>query len=149
MTQSAVVAQQIEGLVAKLQAEGTLNDQFVQLQELQDESNPDFVAEVVELYFEDSGAKIDRIGVMLSSPNPDFNELDQLVHQFKGSSASLGAQLIAQLCIRLREHCQQRDVAGCSMVQQQIKQAYADLKSKLELFMGLEAQRKQFLAAGC
>ncbi len=85
---------------------------------------------------------------MLTVPTPDYNELDQLVHQFKGSSASLGAQLIAQLCIRLRELCQVRDCAGCAMLQQQIKVAYADLKTKLELFMTLEAERKQLLAAG-
>lgn len=145
---AAAVAAQIEALVVRLQQEGVLDEQFQQLMMLQDDSNPDFVAEVVQLYFEDSGAKIDKIGQMLMVPTPDYNELDQLVHQFKGSSASLGAQYIAQLCIKLREQCQQRDSAGCVALQQQIKMAYADLKTKLEQFMMLEAQRKQLLMAG-
>ncbi len=85
---------------------------------------------------------------MLAAPSPEYNELDQLVHQFKGSSASLGAQLIAQLCIRLREQCQQRDCAGCVHTHQQIVAAYADLHTKLQQFLQLEAQRKQLLAAG-
>jgi histidine-containing phosphotransfer protein len=85
---------------------------------------------------------------MLASASPDFNELDQLVHQFKGSSASLGAQAIAQLCIRLREQCQARDGQGCSALLQQVRQAYDVLRSQLSLFMQLEAQRKQLLAAG-
>lgn len=82
---------------------------------------------------------------MLSVGPPDFNELDQLVHQFKGSSASLGAQMIAQLCIRLREQCQLHNSAGCAELVNHIRQAYDLLRSKLELFLQLEASRKQGL----
>ena len=67
----------------------------------QDESNPDFVAEVVELYFEDSAGKLDKLEAKLAAPTPDFNDIDQLVHQFKGSSASFGAQKLAALCVQV------------------------------------------------
>ncbi len=43
---------QIEQLVSRLQHEGVLDEQFVQLMMLQDDSNPDFVMEVVQLFFE-------------------------------------------------------------------------------------------------
>lgn len=69
---------------------------------MQDDSNPDFVAEVVELYFEDSAGKLEKLDAKLAAPVPDFNEVDQLVHQFKGSSASFGAQGLATLCVQAR-----------------------------------------------
>ena len=46
------------------------------------------MAEVISLYFEDSVVKIEKMYELASSSG--FNELDQICHQFKGSSASLG-----------------------------------------------------------
>jgi len=59
------------------------------------------VAEVVELYFEDSAGKLDKLEGKLAALSPDFNDIDQLVHQFKGSSASFGAQKLAALCVQV------------------------------------------------
>lgn len=42
---------------------------------VQDESNPDFVSEVVELYFEDSAAKIDTLQARLSEPAPSYQQV--------------------------------------------------------------------------
>lgn len=44
---------------------GFLNDQFTQLQQLQDESNPDFVVEVVSLFFEDSERLLNELAKTL------------------------------------------------------------------------------------
>lgn len=145
--QLVLLDQNIDRLVFQLQQEGVLDEQFQQLMQLQDESNPDFVAEVIQLYFEDSAQKLDRVGLMLSTPAVDYNELDQLVHQFKGSSASLGAATIAQLCIRLREGCQTQNQQMCLALLAQLREAYMLLRNKLEMFMQLEGQRKQIAAA--
>ncbi len=42
---------------------------------LQDESNPDFVAEVVELYFEDSASKLDTLQARLAEPAPSYSQV--------------------------------------------------------------------------
>lgn len=42
-----------------------MDDQFVQLQKLQDEGNPDFVVEVVSLYFEDSEKLMNNLATAL------------------------------------------------------------------------------------
>jgi len=149
MDQPAVIQRHIDQLVAHLQQEGILDEQFQQLMQLQDDSNPDFVSEVVQLYFEDSVGKIERMGQIASSSAapPNFIELDGLVHQFKGSSASLGAQMLAQLCIKLRECCQAQNQQDCLTMLSQIQSAYELLKSKLDLFMQLEGKRKMALSA--
>ena len=125
--QAAAMADQVAAVMhtqqqalSQMQAEGLLDEQFQQLLALQDETNPDFVTEVTELYFDDAVPKIQRVGELLSAAAPDFAELDAVVHQFKGSSASLGAGGMARLCIRMRELCQQRDVAGCQALVQQV-----------------------------
>lgn len=133
----------IEQLLYQLNQEGLLDDQFSQLRQLQDESNPDFVQEVVELYFEDSVAKMDKLNSKLQDVAPDYNAIDQLVHQFKGSSASFGAQEISQSCARFRELCQEQDRDGCQQLLQHINVSFQALKSRLDTFLQWESQRKQ------
>ena len=58
--------------------------------------------EVIELYFQDSAAKLDRLSAKLAGSRPDYSEVDALVHQFKGSSASFGAQTITQHCVQVQ-----------------------------------------------
>jgi histidine-containing phosphotransfer peotein len=139
---------ELETLVRQMASEGVLDDQFQQLLALQDESNPDFVREVVTLYFEDSMGKIERVQQLLNGPSPDYAELDAIVHQFKGSSASLGATHITQLCIKLREACQAQNVAACAALVAQVREAYALLQARLQVFLQLEARHKAALAAG-
>jgi histidine-containing phosphotransfer peotein len=40
---------------------GVLNQQFTELQQLQDENNPGFVYEVVSLFFDDAGRLINEL----------------------------------------------------------------------------------------
>ena len=52
---AAVLEKRIEMLQSELYGIGILDEQFAQLQLLEDESNPNFVSEMVTLYFEDTG----------------------------------------------------------------------------------------------
>jgi histidine-containing phosphotransfer protein len=140
--------QAVNNLVAQLQHEGLLDEQFIQLMQLQDETNPDFVVEVVQLYFDDSVSKIERMHTMFMSSNVDYNELDQIVHQLKGSSASLGAMTVAQHCIHLRESCEVQDVSSCRLLVSQIADSFSHLKTRLDVFVHLEERRKYLLSGG-
>lgn len=125
--------------------EGVLDNQFLQLQQLQDESNPDFVVEVVSLFFDDSDRLINDLTRALDQPNIDFKMVDSHVHQLKGSSSSIGAERIKNVCIAFRNFCEEQNVEGCMRCLQQVKQEYCLVKNKLETLFRME---QQIVAAG-
>ncbi|KAK3440958.1 hypothetical protein EUGRSUZ_B01218 [Eucalyptus grandis] len=110
--------------------EGFLDGQFLQLQQLQDESNPDFVVEVVSLFFQDSEKLLNDLTSALEQQNVDFKKVDAHVHQLKGSSSSF---------------CEEQNLEGCMRCLQQVKQEFYLAKNKFETLFTLE---QQILAAG-
>ncbi|XWS13981.1 hypothetical protein CRYUN_Cryun36dG0084900 [Craigia yunnanensis] len=125
--------------------EGFLDGQFSQLQQLQDESNPDFVVEVVSLFFDDSEKLLNDLTMAIDQPNVDFKKVDAHVHQLKGSSSSIGAQRVKNACIAFRNFCEEQNIEACLRFLQQLKQEYYLVKNKLETLFRLE---QQIVAAG-
>ncbi|CAN1149856.1 Histidine-containing phosphotransfer protein 1, partial [Linum perenne] len=125
---------------------GFLDSQFAQLQLLQDESNPDFVVEVVSLFFEDSDRLLDDLTKALDpQQGVDFKKVDAHVHQLKGSSSSIGAQRVKNACVAFRSFCDEQNIEGSLRCLQQVKQEYYLVKNKLENLIRLE---QQIVAAG-
>ncbi|PSR86276.1 Histidine-containing phosphotransfer protein [Actinidia chinensis var. chinensis] len=136
---------QFVDFTTSLYHEGFLDDQFTQLQKLQDESNPEFVAEVVSLFFEDSENLLNNLANALQQQIVDYKQVDAHVHQFKGSSSSIGAQRVKNVCAAFRNLCEGKNLDGCIRCLQQLKLEYSLVKSKLETLFRLE---QQILAAG-
>ncbi|KAL3505812.1 hypothetical protein ACH5RR_031194 [Cinchona calisaya] len=130
---------------ASLFRDGFLDGQFSQLQQLQDESNPEFVFEVVSLFFEDSEKLINDLTRALDQQNVEFKKVDAHVHQLKGSSSSIGAQRVKNTCIAFRNCCEEQNIEECLRCLQQIKHEYLLLKNKFETLFSLE---QQIIAAG-
>ncbi|KAJ8619590.1 hypothetical protein MRB53_028119 [Persea americana] len=99
-------------LTSSLFHEGFLDNQFTQLQQLQDESNPGFVFEVVTLFFDDSEKLLSDLGRALDQQTVDFEKVDAHVHQLKGSSSSIGAQRVKNVCIAFRNFCDANNKEG-------------------------------------
>ncbi|XP_057515193.1 histidine-containing phosphotransfer protein 1-like [Amaranthus tricolor] len=146
MSSSASVLQkELVDYTATLFDQGILNDQFTQLQLLQDETNPEFVVEVVNLFFQDSQRLLHILSQSLEVENVDFKKLDTHVHQLKGSSSSIGAQGVLNACIAFRRCCDENNIQGCLNCLQQVRNEYVLLKSKLETLLQME---QQIAAAG-
>ncbi|KAF7120668.1 hypothetical protein RHSIM_Rhsim13G0020600 [Rhododendron simsii] len=132
---------------------GFLDDQFKQLQKLQDESNPEFVFEVVSLFFEDSEKLLNDLANALQQKIVDYKKVDAHVHQFKGSSSricvfvvdSIGAQRVKNVCAAFRNFCEAKNFEGCKVCLRSLTEEYNLVKSKLETLFTLE---QQILAAG-
>ncbi|WJX91962.1 Histidine-containing phosphotransfer protein 4 [Trifolium repens] len=121
--------------------QGLLDEQFIQLEELQDDINPNFVEEIVTLYYRDSLRLISSIEQALKERNLlDFNKLDTLMHQFIGSSSSIGAKKVKAECSLFREYCRGGNIEGCTKSFQQCKKEYASLRMKLEAYFQLARQ---------
>ncbi|XP_030517512.1 histidine-containing phosphotransfer protein 1-like [Rhodamnia argentea] len=125
--------------------EGILDDMFMELQELQDERNPDFIVETVALFFTNSENLIRDLYSELAQQNVGFRRVDARIHQLKGSSSSIGAKRVTNACIAFRDFCRARNLTECLRCLQQLKEELLLVKSKLETLFELE---NQLVAAG-
>ncbi|KAL8244762.1 hypothetical protein R6Q59_011020 [Mikania micrantha] len=95
--------------------QGYLDEQqFSQLEDLQDDTNPNFVEEIVTLFFSDSMRLIHNVETALENYPMDFCKLDDYMHQFMGSSSR---------CIRAFHR---------------VKQEHSTLKRKLETYFQMK-----------
>ncbi|KMZ60321.1 Histidine-containing phosphotransfer protein 4 [Zostera marina] len=117
--------------------QGYLDDQFEQLEELQDDASPHFVEEVVRMFFKNSTRLIDRIEQDLSKIPCDFCKLNNTIHQFKGSSSSIGALRVKNGTDRFIEYCNQKNIRGCLKSFENVKKELAILNKKLENYFQL------------
>jgi len=136
---------QHQELVDSMLAEGILDDQFLQLQMLQDESTPDFMEELVTLFFDDSVKLLENLTESLKTDPIDYKVVDGHVHQFKGSSSSIGAQHVKEVCITFRHCCDNQDKQGCLDQLVQVKKEFNIVRSKLGKMLELE---KKIVALG-
>ncbi|KAB5524564.1 hypothetical protein DKX38_022440 [Salix brachista] len=100
-------------LLAILFHQGVLDEQFLQLQQLQDESSPNFVSEVVNIYFHESEKLLRNLrGLLLDRDFSDYKQMGIHLIQFMGSSSSIGANRVRNVCVAFRAASEQNNRAG-------------------------------------
>ncbi|KAJ6947483.1 histidine-containing phosphotransfer protein 6-like [Populus alba x Populus x berolinensis] len=110
-------------LLAILFHQGVLDEQFLQLQQLQDESSPNFVSEVVNIYFHESEKLLRNLRSVqcktdgccdcrLDREFSDYKKMGIHLNQFMGSSSSIGAKRVRNVCVAFRAASEQNNRAG-------------------------------------
>ncbi|KAL3727455.1 hypothetical protein ACJRO7_032219 [Eucalyptus globulus] len=113
--------------------EGILDSQYLELHELQDESNPEFVVEVVYLFLADSEKLLDDLSIDLTQQNVDFKKAQAQAQKMKGSSCSIGAPRVRNACKAFQDFCLEENIQ------------FVLVKSKLKALFALE---QEVVAAG-
>ncbi|XP_055813338.1 histidine-containing phosphotransfer protein 1-like [Solanum dulcamara] len=131
--------------MSSLYRDGFLDSQFLELQKLQDDSNRDFVVEMASLYFKEAEKLLNILTMSLQQQVVDFKQLDIDIHQFKGSSSSIGAQRVKGALIAFRNVCKEKNLDGCMQCLQLAKSEHFLVKNKLETLFRVE---QQIVAAG-
>lgn len=132
--------------------QGYVDDQFIELEELQDDDNPNFVEEVVTLFFTESARILQNISQILEKPPPlDTCKLDSFLHQFKSSCSSIGANRVTIECTQFRDACKPGNKEGHRRGRsfQQLMKEYMTLKKKLEAYFELARQTGQSSGTAC
>ncbi|XP_074558749.1 histidine-containing phosphotransfer protein 1-like isoform X2 [Curcuma longa] len=130
--------EELNSLMNWMFSEGLLDQQFQQLQMLQDASNPDFVSEVITLFCKDSEIILAELTKLLDQPVVDFQKVDAYVHQLKGSSSSVGANNVKLACIHFRQFYEENNKEGCFSSLNAMEREYFRLKDKLGTMLQLE-----------
>ncbi|KAJ6824315.1 histidine-containing phosphotransfer protein 2-like isoform X1 [Iris pallida] len=128
--------EQLDSFVKSMLAEGTLDQQFQQLQMLEDGSG--FVAEVIKMFCDDSERILGELTNLLEQVVVDFGKVDGCVHQLKGSSSSIGAHNVTVACVQFRHFCDENDKEGCLRALNVLKHEFYRLQSKFQTMSQME-----------
>ncbi|XP_073107508.1 pseudo histidine-containing phosphotransfer protein 6 isoform X4 [Elaeis guineensis] len=134
-------------LMALLFHQGVLDEQFMQLQQLQDESSPNFVSEVISIYFRESEKLLKNLRSLLADREcTDYRKIGIHLNQLMGSSSSVGAKRVRTVCLAFRAASEHNNWSGCLRSLEVLEHEYCYLKTKLHELFQMEQQR--VMAAG-
>ncbi|KAE8660794.1 Phosphatase 2C family protein isoform 1 [Hibiscus syriacus] len=137
--------QQIAALRQSFFDEGILDEQFTELEQLEEKGNPSFLQQVFTMYFNDSTTVLDTVEQALGEI--DVVKLEHVLHKFKGSSASVGAKKVVNEIIKTRRLLGEGNLEGAKVAFQELRKEYENLKAMLEHYFQQLAQAGPVQAA--
>lgn len=105
------------------------------MQELQGDGDVGFLKELCQVFISNSIQLLENLKVGLEKS--DFESCQRLAHALKGSSGSIGAMVMMELCKKLEDHAREKDAAHLVDTFRKLEVEFFDVKKFLE---------KQFLS---
>lgn len=136
---------QIEQLVLRLEEQGALDGQFKRILQLPDDSHPDFVSEVVELFLGNTEEELQKIAGHLAGSPPEFGSVSQVLIKLKGSNETFGARALTDLCVEFQNACASEDASRCAGILQRQREALAVLQLEMRNLLELERRKKEMM----
>ena len=99
------------------------------LRSLRMDGEPDPLAELVELFLNDTPDRISQMRSALQSSNGI--DLDAAAHSLKGSASNLGAKQIASSCARIMQHAKKNECPPAAKLVAEIEETFPKVKALL------------------
>jgi CheY-like chemotaxis protein len=99
------------------------------LRSLRMDGEPDPLAELVELFLNDTPDRIKQMQAALQSSNGI--DLDAAAHSLKGSASNLGAKQIAAGCARIMQHAKKNEFPPAAKLVAEIEENFPKVKALL------------------
>ncbi|KAB2026462.1 hypothetical protein E1A91_D06G222800v1 [Gossypium mustelinum] len=136
--ESKHVHQQIAAMRQSFFDEEVLDEFFSQLEQLEDQNNPNFVEEVFTMYFRDSTTLLETVEQAMKTISITLAKMDKILHQLKGSSASVGAKKVLNEINKTRQVLEKGNLEGTKAGIWEMRKEYESLKAKLEPYFQLK-----------
>jgi HPt (histidine-containing phosphotransfer) domain-containing protein len=80
---------------------------------------------LLEVFLQDSEARIVRIRHLMAQVPVDLLEVSMTAHSFKGSSSNMGAMRLVELCRELEDRTRERQVDGLARLLASVEDEYS------------------------
>ncbi len=84
------------------------------LRELQEEGEPDFLTELIDIFLEDSASLVQELNDAVNAQ--DLSRVRMAAHTLKGSSGNLGANLFSKICYEMELSARNDDLSGAEKI---------------------------------
>ncbi|XP_050222246.1 histidine-containing phosphotransfer protein 1-like [Mercurialis annua] len=131
-------------LVRNFKRQGILDNHFDQILEIATPENPRFMLEVMMVFLNDADHCVSELNRLLNiEAAVDYGLVINYCHQLKGSTASIGARLVAIACRELRiatneMATNEMNKDRCLEAFGKLKDAYQILKNSLNIIIQIE-----------